>query len=274
MKFIPTVGIAVLFGVLVAWWLIESEDETNAMPVPAVAGDVDASREMADNGETPQRQGSRQPVTPSGESTAGRDVGSDSGSAAPAGDVIHSPPGAEQVYPSAPGTEQIVLRSTSETIPGRAADSKSSQPSALDKTDCEAAAMTLEESWSIYDLTPTLAIAYAGGRSPHPYAAPSGFSMLKERLLATLCSGTSAFNRAYPAQMEFVAVSTDSHARILVGDHWISEGTVLSPLSESDQQLLTDSVMSRRNTGRGPNGSREEFERKLARNPNGWSPGP
>jgi hypothetical protein len=41
--------------------------------------------------------------------------------------------------------------------------------------------------------------------------------------------------------MEFVAISADSHARILVGDHWISDGTVLSHLSEPDQEFFANS---------------------------------
>lgn len=226
------------------------------MPVPAVSSDLDASQQMGGNAETLQQQGPRQDVTPSREPTAGRDVGPGSAMAPPD----------RRVTLSAPESEQVALRNATETIPGQPADTKSSQPSAIDKADCQAAAKTLEESWGIYDLTPTLAIAYGPNRSPVPNAAPSGFTVLKERLLAPLCSGTDAFNQDYQAQMEFVAISTDSHVRILMGDHWISDGTVLSNLSEQDQEFFANFFQTRRR-GVGLNMSRETFERRLAQNP-------
>jgi len=263
MKSIYIVGMAVLLGIVAAWWFTGSEEETNAMPVPAVSGSFDASQQMGGDAETLQPQGSRQPVTPPGESTAGRDIGSGSAMAAPAG----------KVSLSAFGTEQGALRNATETIPGQPADTRSSQPSEIDKAACEAAARTLEESRMIYDLTPTLAIAYGGNRPPDPHAAPSAFTVLKARLLAPLCSGTSAFNQDYQAEMEFVAISTDSHVRILMGDHWISDGTVLSNLSEQDQEFFAKFFQARRR-GAGPNSSREDFEKTLARNPSGLLPGP
>jgi hypothetical protein len=258
MKFIYSIGLAVLLCIVAAWWFTGSEDQTNVLPVPATSSDFDASRQMDGNIET-QQQGSRQQATRSNESTAGRDGGSGSAMAAPAGNLT----------PSASGTEQVALRNATQTLPGQLADSKSSQPSEVDKTACDAAARTLGESWRIYDLTPTLAIAYGGNRPASPYAAPSGFSMLKQRLLAPLCSGSSAFTQDYQAQMEFVAISTDSHVRILMGDHWISDGTVLTNLSEQDQGFFANFLQVRRR-GAGPNMSREEFERTLAKNPNGW----
>jgi hypothetical protein len=257
MKFVYSVGIAVLLCIVAAWWFTRPEDETSAKSVPAVSSDFDASRPMAGNIETQQR-GSRQQANPSSESTAGRDAGSGSAMAASAGNVTLP----------ASGTEQVALRNATETIPRQAEDTPSSQPSAIDKTACNAAARTLEKSWRIYDLTPTLAISY-GGLPPASPATPSGFTVLKQRLLAPLCSGTDAFNEDYQAQMEFVAISTDSHVRILMGDHWISDGTVLTNLSEQDQEFFAN-FLQRRRRGAGPNMSREAFERTLAKNPNGW----
>lgn len=257
MKFIYIVGIAVLLGIVAAWWFTGSEDETNAMPVPAVSSDFDASQQTSGNVETLQQRGSRQPVTPPTESIAGRDVGSGSSMAAQAGKVTLS----------APQTERVALRNPTETIAGQPANTQSSQPSAIDKTACEAAAKTLEESSSIFDVTPTVAVHYARNRSPVPYAGPSAFDVLKARLLAPLCSGTSAFNQDYQAEMEFVAISADSHVRILVGDHWISDGTVLSNLSERDQEFFPNPSMQARRDGAGPNMSRESFERQFAKNP-------
>jgi len=263
MKFIYIVGTAVLLGIVAAWWFTGPGDETSPIPVPAVSSGFDASPQTGGEVETVQQPGSPRRVIPSEESTAGGDVGSGSAMPAPAGNVALS----------ASGTERVALRNATEILPVQPADNNSSQPQEIDKTTCKASAKTLEESWRIYDLTPTLAIAYGGSRSPYPHAAPSGFVVLKERLLAVLCSGTSAFNQDYQAQMEFVAISTGSHARILMGDHWISDGTVLSNLSEQDQEFFPRFLQGRRR-GAGPNTSREEFERKLARNPNGWLPEP
>jgi len=257
MKIIYAVGIAVVLGIVATWWVSGSGDETNAMPVRGVSSDFDASQQMGGDVETLQKQGSPQPVIPPRESTAGRDVGSGSAMAAPAGKVALS----------APQTEQVALRNATETIPGRPAGTQSSQPSAIDKSACEVAANTLEESSSIFDVTPTVAVHYARNRSPLPYAGPSGFDVLKARLLAPLCSGTTAFNQDYQAEMEFVAISADSYVRILVGDHWISDGTVLSNLSERDQEFFPNSQIQARRDGAGPNMSRESFERQLARNP-------
>jgi hypothetical protein len=261
MKLIYAVGITVLIVVLVAWRYSELEHKTNTIPNPATSSDVDASPQMGGNVETPQHQESQRPVPSSRDLPAGRDVGSDGAMAA------------DQVASSVPDTGQAALRNTTETTPGQSADTNSSQPSATDKSDCQAAAKTLNESWSIFDVTPTQAVAYAGSRSPYPDATHSGFSELKARLLAPLCSGTSAFNQAYAAQMEFVAISPDSHVRILVGDHWISDGTVLSPMSEADQQILAN-LISQRRRRTGLNMSRESFERRLAHNPRALIAGP
>jgi hypothetical protein len=261
-KFIYIVGIAVLLGILAAFWFARSEDETNAMSVPAVSDDLDASRQMGGNAETPQQQGSRQNVAPSIESTSGREVGSGSAMADPPGEGV----------PSASATEQAALRDATEIIPGQPAGTRSSEPSAIDKTSCEAAAKTLKESWRIFDVTPTQVVIYARNPSPPPNSRPSAFDVLKARLLAPLCSGGSAFNQDYAATMEFVAISPDSHVRILLGDHWISDGTVLSQLSESEQEFFANSfiqVRRRLGPGNGANLFREEFERQLARNPGG-----
>ncbi len=258
MKIVFIIGMAVLLGIVAAWWFTGSEDETNAVPVAAASGSFDASRQMGGNVELLQRQESRPQLSASKRSTAGSDVGSDRASAAPP----------ETVAAAAPATEPVALRNEMETIPGPIPDSEASPPPAIDKTACAAAVKTLEESKSIFDLTPTLAIWYAWS-PPYPHAGPNGFEVLKARLLAVpLCSGTSAFDQAHPAKLEFVAISFDAHARILVGDQWISDGSVLSPLSESDQESLTTIVQSRRR-GPGPDLSREGFERQLARNPRG-----
>jgi hypothetical protein len=267
MKFISTFGIAVLLCIVAALWFAEPEDETNATPGAAVSSGFDAGQQMGGNGETPQQRGLRQRVIPSEASTARRDVGSDSAISAPTGSVALA----------APETEQVTVRNATEGIPGQSADTKPSPPSAIDKTDCEAAAKTLETSLSIFDVTPTLAVWYARS-APSPHAGPTGFDSLKAGLLAPLCSGTYAFSREdYAATMEFVAISTDSHVRILVGDTWISDGTVLSPLSEQDQAFFANpSIQMRRRQGIGPgrNMPREVFERRLAQNPRMLIAGP
>lgn len=174
---------------------------------------------------------------------------------------------------STPGPGQVALRDAAETIPKQTADTRSSQPSAIDKTDCEAAKKTLDESWAIFDVTPTQAVHYAAkSQSSNPNDSTSGFIALKPRLSAALCTGTTAFNQDYAPEMEFVAISPDSHARILLSDVWISDGTVVSFLSESDQQILANlsgTIQFRRRlgVGSGKNISRESFERQLAQNP-------
>jgi hypothetical protein len=279
MKSIYTIGIAVLFGIVVAWWLSRPEGETNALPAPAVSNNLDASHPMGGNAGRLQQQESRQQAIPSRESTAGRDVGSDGAMADPAGKVTLSALDTGQVTHATPESGQVALNNAIETVPGQTADTKSSQPSAIDKTDCAAAAKTLEESWSIFDVTPTQAVAYARNPSPDPHAPASVFTHLRGTLLAPLCSGNSAFDQSYPVKMEFVAISADSHVRIMVGDDWISDGTVLSPLSKSDQggfANLFSTLQPRRGVGIGPgrNISRERFERQLAQNPRGLIAGP
>ncbi len=260
MKFIYMAGIAVLLAIAVAWWFFGSEDQAIAIPGPAVSSGFDARQQMRGNAESPQQQGPGEPVTAPRESAAGHDVGSESAMAPPVG----------KAPLLKPADEQVALRNAAEAIPGQPADTKSSQPSAIDKTDCEAAARTVDESLTIFDVTPTKAYQYAWS-PPYPNAGPSGFDALRARLLAPLCAGTIAFDPAYPVRMEFVAISIDSHVRILVGDNWISDGTVLSPLSDDEQERLSNLLQRRRN-GPGPDSSRESFERRLAEDPRALIP--
>lgn len=265
MKTMYTVGIVVLLGIAVTWWLAQSEAVTNQMPVSGASSGLDASPQVDGNGESRRQEASRQPDIPSGGSGAGRDVRSANAAATSGGNVALST--AE--------TGEFSLPVAKERSPGVSADTKSSEPSEIDKTDCEAAARTLEASLAIYDVTPTLAVAYARA---NPNAPTSGFGSLQTGLLAPLCSGTYAFDRRdYAATMEFVAISSDSHVRILVGDSWISEGTIVSPLSEQDQAFFANPSLQRRRQqgiGSGQNVSREVFERRLAQNPRALISGP
>jgi hypothetical protein len=104
----------------------------------------------------------------------------------------------------------------------------SAPASDIDKTECEAAARTLKESRSIFDLTPTFVVHYSRGDPSQPISPGSGFLVLKEALLGRLCTGVSAYDPAYSAEFEFVAIGETAHARIVVGNHWISDGTILS----------------------------------------------
>jgi hypothetical protein len=255
MKWIYTLGLAALLGILAAWWFRAAEES-----VPAVSNDIDATRHTAGNAGTMQRNESRQSAARSSGAAAGSDVESNDSRAVSAGKAN---------LPTL-GTDRAAQRDTPETIPKKTAITESSQPSEIDKTACQGAARTLDESSSIFDVTPTQAVWYSRSRSAGPHSPPSAFTVLKARLLGPLCSGSSAFNRDYEAQMEFVAIGTDSHVRILLGDHWISDGTVLSQLSEADQAFFANSfIQVRRRIGPGPgkNVLREDFERLLARNP-------
>jgi hypothetical protein len=260
MKIRYMVGTAMLIAIAATWWLSESEDEASSRPVPAWS-DRDADEQSAGKVE------SRQPVTAQKASTAGRDVDSGTAMPAPAGNIGLS----------APEAGRVDTHAATEAGAGQTAETRPSPPSAIDKSDCEAAAKTLETSSSIYDVTPSLAVLYARNPS-YPNAPGSGFDQLKARLLAPLCSGTYAFNPAdYVATMEFVAIGTDSHVRIQMGDAWISDGTVLSPLSESEQAYFANSGLQRRREqgiGSGRNMSRAVFERRLASNPDALIAGP
>jgi hypothetical protein len=263
---IYTVGTAILLVVVAALWLAGSEDEARTLRGPAISSDSDGGRRIGGNAENPPQERSPPEVTASKESSVGgvELVG-----------TIAGPTGVD--VSSAAGSERVALRGATQAIPDQIAGAKSSHPAEIDKAGCEATARTLSEAWSIFDLTPTQAVVYARSRSTDLHASPSAFSVLQARLLAPLCSGSSAFNRDYEAQMEFVAIGTASYARILVGDHWISDGTVVSQLSETDQAFFANSFIEvRRQTGPGPgkNMFREDFDRRLAQNPRELIAGP
>src|SRR5690348_17073289 len=117
MKIIYAVVTAVLLGIAAAWWFSVSEDKINAIPSPAVVNGFDDDKPLGGNAESPEQQGSRQPVTPSREATAGNDVGSGDAKEILTGNVAHS----------APEIERAALRDAVETIPGRPADTTPSQ---------------------------------------------------------------------------------------------------------------------------------------------------
>jgi hypothetical protein len=256
MKFIATLLVAVLLCIVAVMWFAEPNDVTDATQAVAIASGVEPRQSIEGNGEMAQRPKPQHRVVPPVDSTARRDDGSNSATSAPTGGVA--------LAAREPG--QVAVRDATETVLGQATDIPSVEPPAIDKTACEAAARTLNESLSLYDVTPTQAIAYGKPR-PFDLYQVNAFTQLKERLLAPLCSGTDAFDRAYPIESEFVAIGPQAHVRILVGDHWISDGTVLSFLSEADQNFFASSILQRRRDGPGPNLSRDGFERQLARNP-------
>ncbi len=256
MKLISFVVVAALLCIVAALWFAGSEDEINATQAAEVSSGFDPSRPVDGNAETPQKQGLRQPGVSSEEPAVRRDVGSDSAVSAPTGGVALA----------APETGQIAVRDATEAALGQATNAPSAEPPAIDKTACKVAAKTLDESLSLFDVTPTQAIAY-GRPLPFDTYQVNAFTELKARLLAPLCSGTDAFDSGYAVESEFVAISPRSHVRILVGDHWISDGTVLSFLSEADQNFFANSFIQRRRVEGGPHSSRDGFERNLARNP-------
>lgn len=241
MKLISFVVLAALLCIGAALWLTESEDGIDATHAPGVSSDLDSSQLKGGNGEAPQQRGSRQPGVTSEESTARREVGSDSAiSASPGGVAL-----------AAPETGQVAVRNATETRLGQLKDVPSVEPPPIDKTACEAAAKTLSESLSLFDVTPTHAIAYGRPR-PFDLYQVTGFTHLQAKLLAPLCSGTDSFDAGYAVESEFVAISTTSHVRILVGDHWISDGTVLSFLSEADQNFFAGPFLQGRRARPGP----------------------
>lgn len=260
MKSTYIVGIAVLLAILAASWFTRSQDQRISLSAPTDSSALDARQTRG--GVEMQQRGSQQHLTPSNGATTGRDVGPDAATAVRAGDagLARSDIG------------QAAIRHVSTATPELPADTESSPSPEIDKTACEAVAKTLQDSWRIFDVTPTQAVVYARNSSPIPHSPPSAFTTLKARLLATLCSGNDAFTQDYAAETELVAIGPDSHARIVVGDHWISDGTVLSVLSEVDQEFFANSFLqARRRLGPGPgkNLFRDDFERRLAQNPRG-----
>jgi hypothetical protein len=273
MKAIYTVGIAALFGIGVAWWVIEREEEGNATPVQT-SNNLDSNDRSGSGVEQLRQMASTQPEPPSRGSTGNGLDGSGSGAAAPpAGQIPPSTHMAGQgTQPSREITQVAESSATMDGL-GRLADEKSSAEAPLDKRDCEAAARTLRESKGIFDVTPTLVVHFAWS-PPYPHANRSGFEVLQSKLLGPLCSGNDAFSADYVATLEFVAVSPDSHVRLLVGDSWISDGTVVSPFPPDEYDAFMDPsriTQTRRRQGMGPgaNISRESFEKQLARNPLG-----
>jgi hypothetical protein len=252
-----------LLCIVAALWFARPEDEAHATQGAAVSSDFEASQQTGGNDDPPQRQGLRQRDIPSEESTARRDVGSDSATSTPIG----------KVPPAASETAQTTASRAAPGIGDQTSRATDPEPPPIDKTDCEAAARKLRGALALFDVTPTKVIQYGSGRPPDIPPVESAFTDLKTRLLAPLCSGTDAFDSAYPVESEFVGIGADAQVRILVGDHWISDGTVLSFLSEQDQNFFSSSyIQRRRQLERGR--PRDGFERLLARNPQSLIAGP
>jgi hypothetical protein len=49
-----------------------------------------------------------------------------------------------------------------------------------------------------------------------------------------ICSGSDSFEADSELEFELVAISPESSARILLGRNWVSDGTIRSPLTESE----------------------------------------
>jgi hypothetical protein len=253
LKSIYPVAIAVLLGILATWWFTRPESPASIVSLPASTDDVAAGRTTGGNADPPRRPDSTPPQpAPVGQVAHGIDASLPSISNQPATD---STQGSRESAPHAAVANGA--------RPSRAASSTTPD---VDKTKCEAAAETLAKSVTLYDLTPTWAIAYGSARAPPPNSPPSGFDVVKAKLSAPLCTGDIAYDPAYPVEMEFVAIGPEAYVRILVGDHWISDGTVLSVVDEEELASLKQPVLGRR-ARPGPHLKREAFDRQLARNP-------
>jgi hypothetical protein len=258
MKVSHAIAMAALLAILGAGWWVASDDTADDAPVAVVSNARGPDSLPVGEAAVPSFHEARVVAAASSERTPAEDTGV-------AGNPTSTPDGNAGAPAARPQT--FANPQDAQPLAKRTADPDSARPSALDKSACDASAKTLSDSLSIFDLTPTQAIWYAHNPTPPLHAAPSGFDVLKQRLLAPLCTGTEAFNADYAALHEFVAISTDRHVRIFVGDHWISDGTVLSQLSQPEQQFFADSIIQRRRAGPGPNSSREAFERNLALDP-------
>lgn len=261
MKWLATVCVVVLLFAVVASWVGEPESDIDAPW--STATESDASHNLEDVGEPRKERGRQQGGNPFVKSEARID--GSTASATPSSMSTSLPLVSTGTITAK--AESVVSDNAIESTEVQGKEASSAEPSDSHNDACEAVAKTLREARSIFDLTPTQAVWYSRGRlseTPHPN---SGFILLKQTLLAQLCSGTSAFDAAYEIKSEFVAVSTESHARILVGDHWISDGSILSPLSPAEYAILTGGFVLGRRSSPGPNMTREKFDRLLAENP-------
>jgi hypothetical protein len=259
MKSLYAIGSAAVLGLVAALWFSGSEDAGDASPVAMNANGDDARGTGGSVAEASQQMESRQGSTLPAEGP-GSELDTGDGSAGAAGSTDKP----------AAGIKQVALSAAAETASGSRFPDKSSPTSEIDKSRCEAAVKVLTDSQAIFDVTPTQAIWYARPRVIDSTTPGQGFIVLQARLLASLCSGTEAFSQDYAPVSEFVAISPDSHVRILLGDHWISDGTVVSQLSQPEQEWFGIALQSRRRPGAGPNTSRETFEKMLAKDPQHW----
>jgi hypothetical protein len=258
---------ATVFGVLlvtaaIAWWLRGAS--------PGVDAESPAASGVAPAGELDEPRGERESAR-AGEPFS-KHVSMNPGPVSAAPPLLASPEAsiAIEAQPRS-HAEPALTHESAQSSAATAESETSASASDIDKAKCEAVARTLRESWSIFDLTPTFVVHYSRGNPAQPVLPlhpNSGFAVLQRALLGQLCNGESVYDPAYPAEFEFVAISETEYARIIVGNHWISDGTILSQLSESAYILLTTGfVQWRRRPGQGPNIRREVFDQMLAKRP-------
>lgn len=260
MKLVSIVG-AIVLCILAARWIVGREDVGTAGQSTADVDGAGAGQHAEGGGPALQRPQARTPGMPSERFSTYPESEPES-EREPGSDAVRNASTSTAAAARDPSPLAASNAAATETAVGPGKLQTESRP--IDKSACEAAARTLKASESIFDLTATHAIHYKPSR---PGDRPSAGNDLRARLLAPLCSGAEEFDSTYPVESQFVAISADSYVRIFVGDHWISDGTVLTFLSEDDQNFFGDSYIQRRRVGPGPNTTREKFERQLARNP-------
>lgn len=150
-------------------------------------------------------------------------------------------------------------RASSTTIASTAVESPVQHNSQPASADCANAAFAngyvINEVRRIYDLAPTVAIAYAD--------PGEDFFSLRDLLADAICAW-APWPEVYPPVLyRLVLISPAGAAQMLVGDHWIGDGLHLVPITAQDFAQLQEIINNRRNSA-GPNLSREEFEQLLA----------
>lgn len=128
----------------------------------------------------------------------------------------------------------------------------------LDKAFCYNTRAVLAEAWSIFDVNAQQAVWYSTRR-------PMQGSTIQDVLLPRLCSGSTAFEAVSKPGFELVAVSATSNARILLGENWVSDGTVRSTITAAEYSRLARMFVTRQRQGlgHGANMAVTKFEKIL-----------